>query len=302
MAHSIESRVPLLDHEVVTFAAALPSHLKIGGARAQTGAQEGRRRGSFRLRCLPGGNKGSVPDRRRGSAGRLRALMQRHPAVTARPSTRLLPAPIRRSAGCRTPVRSAGAHVADVAASDVRALASAIPRSPMRRQSCGSIQFHTTAALSAKRQHLAVGRCRPATAYLPNCSGTALLYPAAVPRGRPYPIVFLLTSFDVGGTERQMVELMRRLDRGRFDVHVACFHRRGPLESLVAGTRDVDRDVSDWRLRPGPTARQALAFADGAAASARASFIPASSTRTSSACLRRRSLASTCASAIGARS
>jgi asparagine synthase (glutamine-hydrolysing) len=31
MAHSIESRVPLLDHEVVEFAAALPSEMKIRG-------------------------------------------------------------------------------------------------------------------------------------------------------------------------------------------------------------------------------------------------------------------------------
>jgi asparagine synthase (glutamine-hydrolysing) len=31
MAHSIESRVPLLDHEVVTFAASLPAHMKIHG-------------------------------------------------------------------------------------------------------------------------------------------------------------------------------------------------------------------------------------------------------------------------------
>jgi asparagine synthase (glutamine-hydrolysing) len=32
MAHSIESRVPLLDHEVVTYAASLPAHMKIVGA------------------------------------------------------------------------------------------------------------------------------------------------------------------------------------------------------------------------------------------------------------------------------
>lgn len=41
------------------------------------------------------------------------------------------------------------------------------------------------------------------------------------------PIALFLTSFDPGGTERQMIELARRLDRGRFDVHVACLHRRG---------------------------------------------------------------------------
>ena len=46
---------------------------------------------------------------------------------------------------------------------------------------------------------------------------------------RPYPVVVMLTSFDIGGTERQTVELVRRLDRERFRVHVACFHRRGAL-------------------------------------------------------------------------
>jgi len=32
-----------------------------------------------------------------------------------------------------------------------------------------------------------------------------------------------------------MVELIRRLDRSEFETHVACFHRRGALESQVAG-------------------------------------------------------------------
>ena len=46
---------------------------------------------------------------------------------------------------------------------------------------------------------------------------------------RPHDIVLMLTSFDVGGTERQMVELVKRLDPTRFRPHVACFHARGPL-------------------------------------------------------------------------
>jgi hypothetical protein len=41
------------------------------------------------------------------------------------------------------------------------------------------------------------------------------------------PVAVFLTSFDSGGTERQMTELIRRLDRNTFDVHVACFHRHG---------------------------------------------------------------------------
>jgi glycosyltransferase involved in cell wall biosynthesis len=36
-----------------------------------------------------------------------------------------------------------------------------------------------------------------------------------------------LTDFRIGGTERQVVNLVRALDRTRFDVHVACFRREG---------------------------------------------------------------------------
>src|SRR5262245_3392770 len=44
---------------------------------------------------------------------------------------------------------------------------------------------------------------------------------------RAIPIVSVMTSFDPGGTERQMIELVRRLDPARWAVHVACFHTRG---------------------------------------------------------------------------
>jgi glycosyltransferase involved in cell wall biosynthesis len=47
------------------------------------------------------------------------------------------------------------------------------------------------------------------------------------------PVAIFLTSFDPGGTERQMTELIRRLSPARFDVHVACFHRRGAWLSRV---------------------------------------------------------------------
>ena len=41
------------------------------------------------------------------------------------------------------------------------------------------------------------------------------------------PVAVFLTSFHPGGTERQMIELVQRLDRRRFTVRVACFHREG---------------------------------------------------------------------------
>ena len=50
MAHSIESRVPLLDHEVVTFAASLPSHMKIRGAERKRVFRSAPRQGCCRRR------------------------------------------------------------------------------------------------------------------------------------------------------------------------------------------------------------------------------------------------------------
>jgi L-malate glycosyltransferase len=41
------------------------------------------------------------------------------------------------------------------------------------------------------------------------------------------PVAVFMTAFEPGGTERQMSELIRRLDARRFRVHVACLHKRG---------------------------------------------------------------------------
>jgi glycosyltransferase involved in cell wall biosynthesis len=55
------------------------------------------------------------------------------------------------------------------------------------------------------------------------------------------PIAVFMTSFDPGGTERQMIELIRRLDRSRFEVHVAAFHHRGAwLERAEACAASVE--------------------------------------------------------------
>lgn len=52
-----------------------------------------------------------------------------------------------------------------------------------------------------------------------------------------------LTRFEPGGTERQMIELIRRLDRERFIVHVACFDTSGA-----------------WFAKVKPAARSVAAF------------------------------------------
>jgi L-malate glycosyltransferase len=43
-----------------------------------------------------------------------------------------------------------------------------------------------------------------------------------------------MTSFEPGGTERQMIELVRRLDADRWAVHVACFRAHGSWFGRVA--------------------------------------------------------------------
>lgn len=43
----------------------------------------------------------------------------------------------------------------------------------------------------------------------------------------PLPVALFFSQFLPGGTEGQMSELARRLDRTRFEVHIACLHRSG---------------------------------------------------------------------------
>jgi glycosyltransferase involved in cell wall biosynthesis len=76
---------------------------------------------------------------------------------------------------------------------------------------------------------------------------------------RPYPVVVMLTSFDIGGTERQTVELVRRLDRERFRVHVACFHRRGALLEDLPASVAIESFPLDGFRSPGAV-RQLLRF------------------------------------------
>lgn len=56
---------------------------------------------------------------------------------------------------------------------------------------------------------------------------------AADIRRRPR-VLHLINSFELGGTERQAVELLKRLDQTRFDVRLAAIQRKGPLYDEVA--------------------------------------------------------------------
>jgi len=71
------------------------------------------------------------------------------------------------------------------------------------------------------------------------------------------PVAVFITSFHPGGTERQMTELIQRLDRSRFDVHVACFHKEGAWLDRVEACAPVSAFPIRGFARPGTLARAA---------------------------------------------
>ena len=74
-------------------------------------------------------------------------------------------------------------------------------------------------------------------------------------------VAVFLTSFDPGGTERQMTELIRRLDDMRYRVHVVCLRREGAWLPQVTSRA---ASVVEFRIRgfaKGQTIRQMWRFA-----------------------------------------
>jgi L-malate glycosyltransferase len=81
-----------------------------------------------------------------------------------------------------------------------------------------------------------------------------------VKSGPQIPLAVFITSFHPGGTERQMTELIQRIDRERFDVHVACFHKEGAWLPRVESSAPVTSFPIRGFARPA-TLAQAAAFA-----------------------------------------
>jgi glycosyltransferase involved in cell wall biosynthesis len=81
-----------------------------------------------------------------------------------------------------------------------------------------------------------------------------------VPVTAPLPIAIVMSSFDPGGTERQMIELIRRLDRSRWDVHVACLRPTGAWLARVAEAAPIAQ-FSIRSFRHPDTLAQMVAFA-----------------------------------------
>ena len=91
--------------------------------------------------------------------------------------------------------------------------------------------------------------------------GTRLAEMGPVAARPEIPVAVFMTRFEPGGTERQMIELIRRLDPAVFRVHVACFHRKGAwLPRVVERAASVTEFPIQGFANP-RTARQLLAFA-----------------------------------------
>jgi glycosyltransferase involved in cell wall biosynthesis len=75
------------------------------------------------------------------------------------------------------------------------------------------------------------------------------------------PIAVVMTSFEPGGTERQMIELVRRLDPDRWDVHVACFEARGAWFNRVAEVATSVAEFPVTTFRSFDATRHLWAFA-----------------------------------------
>jgi glycosyltransferase involved in cell wall biosynthesis len=66
------------------------------------------------------------------------------------------------------------------------------------------------------------------------------------------PVLTFLSNFLIGGTERQVVNLVQNHDRARFEVHLACFRRTGPLLEELDGAEVA---LSEYPIRTLPSPR-----------------------------------------------
>ena len=73
-----------------------------------------------------------------------------------------------------------------------------------------------------------------------------------------WPVLLLARELDLGGSERQLTEIAKTLDRSRFEPHVGCFRPQGIRAAELAACGVLGRLV--WhapRLCPYPHWRTA---------------------------------------------
>jgi L-malate glycosyltransferase len=76
----------------------------------------------------------------------------------------------------------------------------------------------------------------------------------------PIPIALFVDRYAPGGTQRQIIELLKRIDRDRFRVYPVCFHDGGQWFAQVAGFGDPIALFPIHGFRRPHTVRQLFSF------------------------------------------
>jgi hypothetical protein len=64
----------------------------------------------------------------------------------------------------------------------------------------------------------------------------------AMHANRKPKILLVLNTFGIGGAERHYTELLKRIDRSRFDVSACCLWKKG---ELLQELENVDLEIVD---------------------------------------------------------
>ena len=64
-----------------------------------------------------------------------------------------------------------------------------------------------------------------------------------------WPVLLLARELDLGGSERQMTEIAKTLDRSRFTPHVGCFRPQGIRNAELCRDGCAHRPLSGGFLR-----------------------------------------------------
>ncbi|MDG2303909.1 MAG: glycosyltransferase [Candidatus Binatia bacterium] len=81
-------------------------------------------------------------------------------------------------------------------------------------------------------------------------SGSGLPQTAG-PSGPPLRVLFIIDELDIGGTEQQILELVKRIDRERFEPHVCCFRYGRKAKEIASFGVPVHHEPKRMRADPG---------------------------------------------------
>lgn len=81
--------------------------------------------------------------------------------------------------------------------------------------------------------------------------------PAVPSLARPLRALFLIDELDIGGTEQQILELVRRIDRSRFEPVVCCFRHGAKAREIESAGVRVVHEPKSLKADPGLVLRLA---------------------------------------------